>query len=114
MTAVYAAARHQGLTEEMIQTLPEFRDSDLFTPREKAALAFAETLATDHRQVSNELFDELKANFSEREIMAIGWRMAIFIGYGRLVFATGLDSVGAPCPLSFAHEEVQAEVAQQK
>lgn len=72
MTAVYASARHQGLTEEMIETLPSFRDSDLFTPREKAAIAFAETLATDHRTVSDELFVELKANFSEREIMAIG------------------------------------------
>ena len=37
MKAVYASARHQGFTEEMIQALPEFEDSDLFTPAEKAA-----------------------------------------------------------------------------
>ena len=109
MNAVYAAARHQGLTEEMVQALPDFRGSDLFTPREKAAIAFAKTLATDHRLVSQELFDELNEHFSEPEIMALGWRMAIFIGYGRLVYATGLDRVGKLCPLSFAHEEMQAQ-----
>ena len=111
MKAVYASARHQGLTENMIKALPEFQDSDLFSEREKAALQFAEVLATDHQMVTEELFDELKANFSEREIMALGWRMAIFIGYGRLVYATGLESVGKPCPLSFTHEESPAEAA---
>jgi alkylhydroperoxidase family enzyme len=114
MTAVYAAARHQGVTEEMIKALPDFRESHLFTPGEKAAIAFAETLATDHKQVSQALFDELNQHFSEPEIMALGWRMAIFIGYGRLVYATGLDSVGKPCPLSFAHEALQTEAAAQK
>jgi len=111
MKAVYASARHQGLTEEMIEMLPEFQNSDLFTRREKAALQFAEILATDHQTITEGLFDELKANFSEREIMALGWRMAIFIGYGRLVYATGLESVGKPCPLSFTHEESPMEAA---
>jgi hypothetical protein len=52
--------------------------------------------------VSQELFDELRRHYTEPQIMALGWRMAIFVGYGRLVYATGLESVGAPCPLSYA------------
>ena len=115
MTAVYASARQQGLTEAMIKDLPNFQDSALFTPREKAALRFADTLARDHKQVSQDLFDELRTYYSEPEIMALGWRMAIFIGYGRLVYAVGLDGVGQPCPLSFAHkemEDMQAEAEQ--
>ena len=108
MTAVYASARQQGLTEEMIQALPHFQDSDLvYATREKAALRFADTLARDHKQVSQELFDELRTYYSAPEIMALGWRMAIFIGYGRLVYAVGLDGVGKPCPLSFAHAEME-------
>ena len=39
--------------------------------------------------------------------MALGWRAAIFIGYGRLVYAVGLDGVGKECPLSFAHKEME-------
>ncbi|MCZ6665196.1 MAG: hypothetical protein O7B81_07820 [Gammaproteobacteria bacterium] len=109
MSAVYASARHQGLTDEMIKALPNYRESDLFSAREKAALRFADTLARDHRQVSDDLFDELREHFSEPEIMALGWRMAIFIGYGRLVFAVGLEGVGKLCPLSFAHDEMQVQ-----
>ncbi len=93
----------------MIKALPNYRESDLFSAREKAALRFADTLARDHRQVSDDLFDELREHFSEPEIMALGWRMAIFIGYGRLVFAVGLEGVGKLCPLSFAHDEMQVQ-----
>ncbi|MSR14041.1 MAG: hypothetical protein EXR86_05625 [Gammaproteobacteria bacterium] len=103
MKAMYASAKCQGLTEEMVRALPKFRDSELFTPAEKAALKFAEVMAGDHRSVSQELFDELRSHYSERQIMALGWRMAIFVGYGRLVYATGLESVGDLCPLSFTH-----------
>ncbi len=103
MKAVYASARCQGLTDEMIKALPRFADSELFTPAEKAALKFAEVMAGDHRSVSQALFDELRRHYSERQIMALGWRMAIFVGYGRLVYATGLEGVGEPCPLSFTH-----------
>lgn len=90
------------MTEEMLAALPAYATSDLFTPAEKAALRFADVLAGDHRSASNELFDELKRYYTEPQIMALGWRIAIFIGYGRLVYATGLESVGAPCPVTYA------------
>jgi alkylhydroperoxidase family enzyme len=108
MKAVYASARDQGLTDEMIAALPHYRESDLFTPREKAALRLADTMARDHRRVSDDLFEELREHFSESEIMAVGWRAGIFIGYGRLVYAVGLESVGDLCPLSFTHEDAEA------
>jgi len=101
MKALYASAKDQGLTEEMLAALPHFEHSDLFTPREKAALEFAHMMSSNHLAVGDELMDKLKQHYSEREIMALGWRIAIFVGYGRLVYATGLESVGEPCPVSF-------------
>lgn len=102
MKAVYASARHQGLTDAMISELPNFESSDLFTEPEKAALQFAELMAGDHQTAP---WDAVRArlgeHFSQSQIMALGWRMAIFVGYGRLVYFTGLQSVGAPCPLDF-------------
>jgi len=105
MKAFYASARDQGLTEEMLQALPNFRQSALFTPAEKAAIRLAEVMAGDHRGVTDEVFDELKRHFTEPQIMALGWRAAIFIGYGRLVYVSGLESVGAPCPVSFSQAQ---------
>jgi alkylhydroperoxidase family enzyme len=99
---VYASARDQGLTDEMIAALPHFADSDLFDDREKVALEFTEMMATRHLAIGDEMMDKLKQHWSEPQIMAIGWRAAIFIGYGRLVYATGLESVGEVCPVNFS------------
>lgn len=93
----------------MLAAIPYYRDSPLFTPREKAAFHFAEMMAGDHKQISQELFDELRQHFSEPEILELGWRIAIFVGYGRLVYALGLDDVGKLCPLSPMHEERAAD-----
>lgn len=101
MKALYASARDQGLTDDMIAALPQFQQSELFTPAEKVALKFAEMMAGNHLAIGDSLMNELKRYYSEREIMALGWRIAIFVGYGRLVYATGLESVGAPCPIEF-------------
>ena len=110
MRAVYASARQQGLTDAMLTAVPDYEQSPLFTPREKAALRFAEILAGDHRQASQELFDRLRQHFSEAEILELGWRIAMFVGYGRLVYALGLEDVGKACPLSFTHDEAQPTV----
>jgi alkylhydroperoxidase family enzyme len=92
-------ARQQGLTEELIAEIPRYRDSELLTPREKAAIRYAEVLAGDHRQASQELFDELRTYFTEPEIIDLGWRIVTFVGYGRFIHALGLE-IGKACPLS--------------
>ncbi len=107
MAAVYASARQQGLTDDMIQALPHFQDSDLFTPSERAALRFADVRARHHKQISQDSFDELRKYSSEPEMMALGSRAAIFIGCGSLVYAIGMDGVGKACRLYFAHKEME-------
>lgn len=98
-SVVYASARQQGVTDELIEALRDFEGSDLFTAREKAALRYADRMAGDHRKISDDLFEELREHFSEREIMALGWRIALFIGYGRLIYSVGLEGVGRACTL---------------
>ena len=88
----------------MIAEIPHYRQSALLTPREKAAIHFAEILAGDHRQASQELFDELRQYFTEPEIIDLGWRIVTFVGYGRFIHALGLE-IGKTCPLSFAAQE---------
>src|SRR5215207_2971038 len=107
MRAVYASARQQGMTDEMLTAIPTYEQSPLFTPREKAALHFAELMAGDHKEISYELFARLRQYFTETEILELGWRIAVFVGYGRLVYALGLEDVGKLCPLSLLHEHEQ-------
>lgn len=56
--------------------LAQFRTSDLFSARERAALAYAEE-ATASKQVSDETFEDVKKHFSEVEIVELTWLVAV-------------------------------------
>lgn len=55
--------------------LPDYGGNPVFSPAEKAALAYAESL-TLHKQVSAAAFQELRRHFSEREICEIVYLIA--------------------------------------
>lgn len=97
-------AKQQGLTEEQIAELAEYRDSSLLTPREKTAVRYADVLSGDHTRAAADLFDELRAHFSEAEIIDLGFRISAFVGYGRFIRVLGLER-GGVCPLSDGHLE---------
>ena len=103
-------AKQQGLTEEQIGDLSIYADSEILTPREKAAVRYADVLAGDHTQASQELFDELRQYFTEPEIIDLGFRITAFVGYGRFIRALGLEK-GGVCPLSEAHTNGAEQVA---
>src|ERR1700727_1769298 len=65
-------ARAIGESEQRIYALPAWRETPFFTDRERAALAFAESvtlLATDH--VPTEEYEHVAAHFSPDEIGAL-------------------------------------------
>ncbi len=86
----YAGARHAGATEEKIAAIND-ETSDLITPRERAALRFAEKLAVDHQKVDEALWAELRSHFSEAEIIELVANATLFIGWGRFNDILGLD-----------------------
>jgi AhpD family alkylhydroperoxidase len=65
-------ARAIGETEQRIYALPAWRETPFFSERERAALAFAESvtrLATDH--VPAEAYEDVAAHFTPDEIGAL-------------------------------------------
>jgi alkylhydroperoxidase family enzyme len=86
------------VTEDLIAEIPRYRESTVFTPREKAAIRYAEVLAGDPTAAGPELFDDLRKHFSESEIVDLGWRIVTFVGYGRFIYALGLE-IGNACPM---------------
>jgi alkylhydroperoxidase family enzyme len=92
MTVRYAGARQAGLTEVKIAAMDDL-DSELFSPRERAALRFAELMATDHQKVDDGVFAELRRHFSEAEIVELGVATALFVGFGRFNAVVGIDPV---------------------
>jgi alkylhydroperoxidase family enzyme len=56
-----------------------------FTPRERAALRYAELFVTDHFSIDAELYRELAEHFTKAEIIELGVSCGYYLGAGRLV-----------------------------
>ena len=70
-------ARAEGETEQRLYTLDAWRETPFFSSRERAALAWTEALTLiSQTHAPDDVFEELRAHFSEREIadltLAIG------------------------------------------
>jgi alkylhydroperoxidase family enzyme len=90
MTLRYAGARHAGVTEAKIAAIDD-ESSDLLSPRERVALRFAEKLAVDHHKIDDALWTELRAHFSEAEVIELVMHTTLYIGMGRFNEIIGLD-----------------------
>jgi len=86
----YAGARHAGATEAKIAAIDD-ESSDLLTPRERAAIRFADKLAVDHHKVDDALWAELRSHFSEADIIELVAHTTLFIGFGRFNEIVGLE-----------------------
>jgi len=79
----------------MVAALSDFERGD-FTPRERLALRFATLMAQDHHKLDDGLFGELRALFTEPEIIELGLVTGQFIGFGRLIAALDLENPHEP------------------
>ena len=62
-------ARTAGETEQRLHVLPAWRETTLYTPRERAALAWTEALtliAQSH--APDDVYEEARAQFSDKEL----------------------------------------------
>jgi AhpD family alkylhydroperoxidase len=95
-------AKTEGLTEDMInELLGAYRTSKYFTPREKAALRYAELFKQgEHAIDKDEVYDELKRHFSEEEIIELGLLCGMTDGVGKLVKSFEVLSWEGACDIN--------------
>lgn len=83
-------AREAGVDQRRIDLVAAWREAgELFSPRERAALAFTEavTLIADDG-VSDELWSEVTANFNEQEVVQLIMAIGAINVYNRMNVAT--------------------------
>jgi AhpD family alkylhydroperoxidase len=90
MAIRYSDAVDDGVDEGLVCQLVAPEEADDLTDRERAALAFADLLATDHLRVDEAMFGRLLEHFSEPEIVELGMHIAVYVGFGRLSSAWDL------------------------
>jgi AhpD family alkylhydroperoxidase len=79
------AARAQGLSEELVDEILLFEQSDAFDEREKTALAYTRAIAWDPDLADDALWDRLHTHFDEAEIVELGSFVSLTAGAQRFV-----------------------------
>ena len=88
-----AELKKAGETEERIAEVAEWRNSDLYSERERAALAWAEAV-TDIREghAPDVLYDAVRAQFSDVETVNLTLVITTINAWNRLSIALGSHS----------------------
>jgi AhpD family alkylhydroperoxidase len=85
--------RNNGLSDKELLVLPRYRESDLFTEREKLALDYAIAVMRTPVQVTDELFASVKEHFSHEQLVEITALLTV-VNLDRFNAAFGIGSAG--------------------
>ncbi|HEY5192547.1 MAG TPA: carboxymuconolactone decarboxylase family protein [Solirubrobacteraceae bacterium] len=85
--------RHSGFSDEELLALPRYRQSDLFTEREKLALDYAVAVMRTPVEVTDELVARMKEHFSHEQLVEITALLTV-INLDRFNAAFGIGSAG--------------------
>ena len=78
-------ARVAGETEQRLYAIPVWRETPFFTPRERAALAWTESVTdVSHSGVPDDVYERARAEFAEPELLALTMVIIAINGWTRL------------------------------
>jgi len=81
-------ARALGDTEQRLYALDAWRETPFFTPRERAALEWTESLTLiSQNHVPDELYERVRKEFSENEIVDLTYAVATINAWNRLAIS---------------------------
>jgi 4-carboxymuconolactone decarboxylase len=87
-------ARRSGLSDEQLLALPRYRDSEQFDELEKLVLDYAVGMSRTPVDVSEELFEALRAHFDDAQMVELTNIVALENMRGRFNGALGFGSTG--------------------
>ncbi len=81
-------ARKAGEVQQRLDCLPVWRETPLFDDRERAALAWAESVTlVSETGVPNAVFDEARKHFSERDLVDVTLIAAVMNAWNRMAIS---------------------------
>ena len=94
-------AKAEGLTEQMINDLFDYENSKHFTPREKAALRYADLFKQGEHAIDKDgVYQDLGKHFNDEEIIELGLLCAQTDGVGKFVKSLNVLSWEDACELN--------------
>ena len=87
--------RHFGETEQRIYVLPAWRETPFFSARERAAIAWAESVTRlEAGHVPDEVYEEVRKEFTEEEIIDLTLAVATINSWNRINIALRTQAGG--------------------
>ncbi|XKH52423.1 carboxymuconolactone decarboxylase family protein [Citricoccus nitrophenolicus] len=85
-----SAAVEDGLDDVAVCSLQRPHEAPDLSEAERAALTYADALATDHFSIDDGVFATLRQHFSEDEIVELGAHVGVCVGFGRVAMSWDL------------------------
>ena len=92
---VPAYALAEGLSLEQCEALAEWRSSPLFSERQRAVLAYTDSMTNDI-QVPNEIYDALRSHFTDQQIVELTVLIGTYNMHTRVLQALEIDLEANP------------------
>jgi alkylhydroperoxidase family enzyme len=90
-----------GIPLELIDNLPHWRQSSLYSERQRAILAYADGMVSEGG-VDDATFAAMKRFFTPREIVELTMTAAFYSGSSQVTRALGVQPEAAPDPTGYA------------
>ncbi len=90
------AARSVGLSEEQVEAIPAWSASDVFSPLERAVLAYTDDLILASGRVSDGTFDRLQRSLSDEEILELTYIVCTYDLHATMCRALRLEYDDVP------------------
>jgi AhpD family alkylhydroperoxidase len=87
-------ARKAGLSDDELKDLVDWESSERFDERDKLVLAYADAVSSTPVDVSDELFEQLRAHFNEEQLVELTAAIAWENWRARFNWAFGLGKEG--------------------
>lgn len=93
------ASRLVGITNDKIDAIPHWQISNVFSPLERALLAYTDALVSEHGRVDDAVFDALREGLSDEAILEFTYATAMFMLHATISRALKLEYDDVPDPV---------------
>jgi alkylhydroperoxidase family enzyme len=90
----YYAAHSRGLETSKLEHVPAWRESEVFTPRERRVLEYAEAMTVTPPEVTDEMAEALRSDLGNAAFVELTMMVAVENERSRMNSALGLTSQG--------------------
>jgi alkylhydroperoxidase family enzyme len=85
------ACRDVGFSDEQVAAIPSWQVADCWSPIERAVLAYTDALVLQHGRVPEPVFDALRAELSDEEILELTYVTATYMMHAVMSRALRLE-----------------------